>query len=167
MGVPVCEGIITPGARDESPAMRLLTYSILTSLCSAKTALHEIYLAPTQAQAHKAFDAFGQMYGDKFPKAWACLQKDREQLLSFYKFPAAHWMHLRTTNAIESSFAMVRHRSRQTKGCGSREATLTLVYKLGRECEHKWRRLNSAELIDKIVRGVVFTDGVELEDKAA
>lgn len=134
---------------------------------AAKTALHEIYLAPTQAQAQEAFDAFGQIYGDKFPKAWACLEKDRDQLLSFYNFPAAHWVHLRTSNAIESSFAMVRHRSRQTKGCGSREATLALVFKLGRECERKWRRLNSAELIDKIIRGVLFSDGIELEQKAA
>jgi len=87
--------------------------------------------------------------------------------LSFYHFPAAHWVHLRTTNAIESTFAMVRHRSRQTKGCGSREATLALVYKLGRECEHKWRRLNSPQLIDKVIRGVVFADGLELTQQAA
>ncbi|MCA1604561.1 MAG: IS256 family transposase [Acidobacteria bacterium] len=134
---------------------------------SAKSALHEIYLAATKADAEKAFDAFGHTYRDKFPKAWACLDKDHDQLLSFYHFPAAHWVHLRTTNAIESSFAMVRHRSRQTKGCGSREATLALVYKLGRECEHKWRRLNSPQLIDKVIRGVVFADGLELTQQAA
>jgi len=62
---------------------------------------------------------------------------------------------------------MVRHRSRQTKGCGSREATLALVYKLGRECERKWRRLNKHELIDKIIRGVLFNDGLELIQEAA
>jgi putative transposase len=133
----------------------------------AKGALHEIYLAATRAEAEKAFSAFGKIYGDKYPKAWACLQKDREVLLSFYDFPAAHWVHLRTTNAIESSFAMVRHRTRQTKGCGSRDATLALVYKLGRECERKWRRLNAHQLIDKIIRGVLFTDGIEVLSEAA
>ena len=133
----------------------------------AKCALHEIYLAATRADAQKAFESFGKLYGDKYPKAWACLEKDKEALLRFYDFPAAHWMHLRTTNAIESSFAMVRHRSRQTKGCGSREATLTLIYKLGRECERKWRRLNSHQLIDKIIRGVVFNDGLEVLSQAA
>jgi hypothetical protein len=76
-------------------------------------------------------------------------------------------VHLRTTNAIESSFAMVRHRSRQTKGCGSREATIALIYKLGKECERKWRRLNSPQLIDKIIRGAVFNDGIELLSQAA
>ena len=134
---------------------------------AAKSAIHEIYMAATRAEADKAFEAFGQTFGDKYPKAWACLTKDREQLLNFYHFPAAHWVHLRTTNPIESSFAMVRHRSRQTKGCGSREATLALVYKLGRECERKWRRLNRHELIDKVIQGIIFVDGLELTQKAA
>ena len=134
---------------------------------AAKSAIREIYMAATKAEAEQAFEAFGQTYGDKYPKVWACLTKDREPLLSFYHFPAAHWVHLRTTNAIESSFAMVRHRSRQTKGCGSREATLALVYKLGRECERKWRRLNRHELIDKVIRGVVFADGLEFTQQAA
>lgn len=133
----------------------------------AKSLLQEIYLAPTRADAEKSFTDFGKIYVDKYPKAAACLEKDHEQLLSFYDFPAAHWVHLRTTNAIESSFAMVRHRSRQTKGCGSRAATLALVYKLGRECQRKWRRLNSHELIDKVVRGVLFHDGLEFIQQAA
>lgn len=134
---------------------------------AAKDALQEIYLAATRAQAEEAFGAFGKIYAEKYPKAWNCLEKEREPLLSFYDFPGAHWGHLRTTNPIESSFAMVRHRSRQTKGCGSRKATLALVYKLGRECERKWRRLNSHQLIDKIIRGVVFNDGIELLEQAA
>ena len=133
----------------------------------AKKLITEIYVAPTRADAEKSFTDFGKIYADKYPKAAACLEKDHEQLLSFYDFPAQHWAHLRTTNPIESSFAMVRHRSRQTKGCGSREATLALVYKLGRECERKWRRLNSHELIDKIIHGVLFNDGLELIQEAA
>lgn len=134
---------------------------------NAKRLIQEIYLAPTRAAAEQAFTDFGQTYADKYPKAAACLEKDHAQLLSFYAFPAAHWIHLRTTNPIESSFAMVRHRSRQTKGCGSRAATLALVYKLGRECERKWRRLNRHELVDKVIRGIVFHDGLELIQQAA
>lgn len=133
----------------------------------AKRLLTEIYMAPTRADAEKSFSDFRKTYADKYPKASACLEKDREQLLSFYDFPAPHWVHLRSTNAIESSFAMVRHRSRQTKGCGSREATMALVYKLGRECERKWRRLNQHELIDKVIRGVTFNDGLEFIQQAA
>ena len=76
-------------------------------------------------------------YADKYPKAWQCLDKERAALLGFHDFPAAHWVHLRTSNGIESSFSMVRHRTRQTKGCGSRSATLGMACKLGRECETK------------------------------
>ncbi|HEV2731173.1 MAG TPA: IS256 family transposase [Terriglobales bacterium] len=133
----------------------------------AKSLIHQIYLAPTRVQAEQAFTDFVKTYADKYPKAAACLEKDHERLLSFYDFPAAHWIHLRTTNPIESTFAMVRHRSHQTKGCGSREATLSLVYKLARECERKWRRLNSHELIDKVIRGVIFNDGLEFIEQAA
>jgi transposase-like protein len=134
---------------------------------AAKEAIHQIYLADTRAHAEEAFGAFEKSYAQKYPNAWNCLQKDRSALLGFYDFPAAHWIHLRTTNVIESSFAMVRHRTRQTKGCGSRIATLSLVYKLGRECEQKWRRLNSHELISKLIQGVRFADGVELLQQAA
>ena len=133
----------------------------------AKSLLKEIYMAPTRSDAEKSFTNFGKTYADKYPKAAVCLEKDHEQLLSFYDFPAPHWVHLRTTNAIESSFAMVRHRSRQTKGCGSREATLALVYKLGRECERKWRRLTNYQLVDKVIRGVLFNDGLEFIQEAA
>lgn len=83
------------------------------------------------------------------------------------RFPAAHWVHLRTSNVIESSFSMVRHRTRQTKGCGSRSATLGMVYKLGRECETKWRRLNSHPLMSKVIQGTRFADGVEVLQQAA
>ena len=134
---------------------------------AAKDAIHQIYLAETRADACAAFDTFGQKYSAKYPKAWHCLEKDRSALLAFYDFPAAHWIHLRTTNVIESSFSMVRHRTRQTKGCGSRAATLALVYKLGRECENKWRRLNAQADVAKIVRGIRFTDGLEVLEQAA
>lgn len=95
------------------------------------------------------------------PKAWECLAKDRAVLLAFYDFPAEHWGHIRSTNPIESLFATVRHRQRQTKGNGSRLATLTMVFKLTMEAEKRWRRLNGYQQLAKVIEGVKFTDGIE------
>jgi len=89
-----------------------------------------------------------------------CLRKDEDVLFTFYDFPDEHWMHIRTTNPIESAFATVRHRTRQTKGCGSRLATLMMVFKLAMQAERHWRKLNSAQLLAHAIRSVVFTDGV-------
>ena len=97
----------------------------------------------------------------KYPKAVACLENDRDELLTFYDFPAEHWVHLRTTNPIESTFATVRLRTDKTKGCGSRLATLTMVFKLTRSAEKKWRKLNGHELIGDVIAGITFTDGVK------
>jgi putative transposase len=133
----------------------------------AKKMLHEIYLSPDRKSAGKAMDEFVKVYEAKYPKACECLKKDRESLLAFYDFPAEHWVHLRTSNPIESAFATVRHRHRQTKGNGSRAATLSMVYKLGREAEKGWRKLNSKAQLDKVIHGVTFADGIEVEDKAA
>jgi transposase-like protein len=83
------------------------------------------------------------------PKATDCLEKDKEWLFTFYDFPAQHWSHLRTTNPIESTFATVRLRTQRTKGCGSRIATLTMVFKLGLEAQKHWRRLNGSALLPK------------------
>ena len=77
----------------------------------AKEMLHEIYLAPSRAEAEKGFDLFVRTYEAKYAKATECLGKDRQELLAFYDFPAEHWMHLRTTNVIESVFATVRLRT--------------------------------------------------------
>ncbi len=100
------------------------------------------------------------------PEAAECLEKDRDVLFTFYDFPAAHWVHLRTTNPIESTFATVRHRTRQTRGCGSRITTLTMVFKLATEAEKHWRRLNGHQLIPHLVDGDTFLDG-ELQLKEA
>ena len=88
-------------------------------------------------------------------------------MLAFYDYPAEHWSHLRTTNPIESTFAGVRHRTRQTKGCGSRNATLAMVYQLLRQAEKGWRRLNGFNQLDKVIADVVFVDGVEQSTKIA
>ena len=127
----------------------------------AKAALHEIWQAETRDAAHNAFDAFIEAYEAKFPKATACLEKDREELLAFYDFPAQHWVHLRTTNPIESTFATVKLRTRKTKGSGSRIACLTMVFKLAQSAEKKWRALNGAHLIADVIRGVRFVDGLK------
>jgi len=133
---------------------------------AAKRHLHEMYLSPTKADALAAYERFLALYGAKCPKACRCLEKDRDVLFTFYEFPAEHWLHMRTTNPIESTFATVRHRSRQTKGCGSRAATLAMVYKLAREAERSWRRLNGYEQLGKVIRGLQFEDGLELREAA-
>lgn len=128
---------------------------------NAKKALHEIYLAPSKKKSEEAFKRFLSLYEAKYPKACECLKKDRERLLTFYDYPAEHWQHIRTTNPIESTFATVRHRTRQTKGCGSRLATLTMVYKLIDSAEKHWRRLKGSALMSKVIEGVKFKDGEE------
>jgi len=131
----------------------------------AKERLHAIWQAATRKDADAAFDQFVTLYQAKYDKATNCLKKDRTVLLAFYDFPAEHWIHLRTTNPIESSFATIRHRARQTKGCGSRAATLAMMFKLGYECEKSWRRLNGHEQLHQLIEGVRFVDGVA--EKAA
>ncbi len=125
----------------------------------AKSMLHDIWMAPTKAEAEKASDLFEATFEAKYPKATACLAEDREVLLAFYDFPAEHWVHIRTTNPIESTFATVRLRTRRTKGCGSRIACLTMVFRLTQCAERRWRTLNGATLLADVIRGVTFTDG--------
>lgn len=128
----------------------------------AKGLIHEMYMAATRKQAWAAYQEFCQRYEGKFPKAVACLKKDEGDLFAFYDFPAEHWVHIRTTNPIESTFATIRHRHRQTKGCGSRTATLSMAYKLAREAEKHWRRITGYVLVEKVMRGVQFKDGIEV-----
>ena len=126
----------------------------------AKRMLHEIYLAETKAAAGKAFDLFVKTDEAKYPKATECLVKDRDALLAFYDFPAEHWVHIRTTNPIESVFSTVRLRHDKTKGSGSRTACLTMVFKLMGSASKGWRSLNGSPLLVEVVKGTVFTDGI-------
>ena len=128
---------------------------------SAKALLHEMYMSATKDHALKAYADFIELYRDKYPKAVQCLAKDKENLFTFYDFPAAHWIHLRTTNPIESTFSTVRHRQRQTKGCGSVKATISLAFKLSKEAEKHWRKIQGYELILKVLSGIKFVDGKE------
>ena len=125
----------------------------------AKSMLHEIWMAATRAEAEKAFGLFLETFAAKYPKATECLAKDRRELLAFYDFPAEHWLHIRTTNPIESTFATVRLRTRRTKGSGSRTACLTMVFKLVQCAEKSWRKLNGSRLLPEVIRGVKFVDG--------
>ena len=127
----------------------------------AKAALHEIWMAATRQEAENAFDHFVEVYRPKYPKAVACLEKDRDALLAFYAFPAEHWIHLRTTNPIESTFATVRLRTAKTRGCVSRESILAMVFMLVKSAERHWRRLNGVPRLAQVIEGVVFKDGVQ------
>ena len=133
----------------------------------AKEMLHAIWMAPTRAAGEQAFDAFIAMFAAKYPAAVDCLRKDRDVLLTFYDFPAEHWIHLRTTNPIESTFATVRLRHRRTKGNGTRLACLTMVFKLMESAARKWRAINGAKLLPEVIAGVRFVDGERPEKTAA
>ena len=133
----------------------------------AKQLIHEMYLAPTRKAALAAYDQFISSYQIKFPKACECCTKIKKCCLPFTIFRPQHWPHLRTTNPIESTFATVRLRTHRTKGCGSRIATLTMVFKLGLEAQKHWRRLQGFEPIPKVVTGVRFVDSEEQTQQAA
>lgn len=92
----------------------------------AKRLIHDMYLSASKKEALKVYKSFINTYSDKYDKACKCLTKNKDELFAFYDFPAIHWRHIRTTNVIESTFSTVRHRTRQTKGCGTRNATLSL-----------------------------------------
>ena len=126
----------------------------------AKTLLHDIYEAPTRHDAEAAWERFVTTFAEKYPKAVACLTTHHEELLTFYGAPAEHWPSLRSTNVIESTFATVRLRTKRTKGCGSRIATLTMVFKLVESAAKRWHRLRGYHLLPDVLHGVVFHDGV-------
>ena len=129
----------------------------------AKQGLQAIWMAESRAAASLAFDRFIHTYEDKYPKATASLESDREALLTFYDFPAAHWQSIRTTNPIESTFATVRLRTARTRGCVSRTTLLTMVYKLGLCAEQNWRRLRGFRHLADVIENVKFIDGIKEE----
>ena len=144
----------------------VLNYLPKSSQAKAKQALHEIWMAETREKAEKAFDSFLETYEAKYPKAAHCLLKDRVELLAFYDFPAEHWVHLRTTNPIESTFATIRHRTARTKGCVSRNTMLAMIFKLGTCAQRRWRRLRGFDKVAKVIRDVRFVDGIEQTEDA-
>ena len=131
----------------------------------AKQHIHNIWMAEDKASAESAFDFFIQCYQDKYPKATECLDKDRDTLLTYYDFPAKHWLHIRSTNVIESTFATVRLRTDKTRGCLSRDTGLAMVFKLMQSAQKRWNRLHGSHHMADIIRGVNFRNGIATENK--
>jgi transposase-like protein len=129
----------------------------------AKKALAEIYNAEDKRRALDAVKAFEAAYGAKFAKAVTKIADDIDQLLAFYDYPAEHWVHWRTTNPIESTFATVRHRTKVTKGPGSRAAGLAMAFKLVEAAQSRWRAVNAPHLVALVRVGARFEGGVLVE----
>ena len=133
----------------------------------AKQRLHDIWMAPEKQEAEQAFHLFCDSYRAKYPKAAECLEKDHDVLLTFYDFPAEHWVHIRTSNSIESTFATVRLRTAKTRGCLSRETASTMVFKLALCAQRTWRKLNGSNWMAEVIEGVPFEDGIKVDKIAA
>ena len=129
----------------------------------AKKALSEIWNPEDRRHALDAVASFTAAYGAKFPKATAKITDDLEQLLAFYDYPAEHWIHLRTTNPIESTFATVRHRTKITRGPGSRAAGLAMAFKLIEAAQDRWRAVNAPHLVALVRAGATFINGKLVE----
>ncbi len=129
----------------------------------AKAAIKEITCAESKKEAIKAIEEFASEFGAKWPKAVSKIEDDREALLAFYDYPAEHWRHLRTTNPIESVFAPVRARTDVTKGPGSRQAGLAMIFKLMEAAEGRWRKLTGSHLVALVRAGAEFKDGELVE----
>ena len=132
----------------------------------AKDMLHEIMYAPDRQSAQEDIERFSREFETKYPKAVECLLKDEDELLTFFDFPAAHWIHLRTTNPIESAFATVKARTRRTKGAGSRKAGLGMAFKLLLGAQQHWRKINAPHLVALVQAGVRFPDGEQMISRA-
>ncbi|WP_248966143.1 IS256 family transposase [Sphaerisporangium perillae] len=125
----------------------------------AKKAIQDIYNAEDRDHAAQAIKTFAKLYGAKFPKAVKKITDDQDQLLAFYDFPAEHWIHLRTTNPIESTFSTVRLRTKVTRGAGSRTAALAMVFKLVESAQQRWRAVNAPHLVALVRTGARFEAG--------
>jgi transposase-like protein len=131
-----------------------------------KADLHDIWMAETRDEAHRAFDRTVKRFEAKYPKAMGCLAKDRDELLAFYDYPAEHWVHIRTTNPIESTFATVRLRTKRSRNCGSRATTLAMVFKLLQSAQKRWRRIKHFQKLELVVSNVKFQDGEQVVDQS-
>ncbi len=131
----------------------------------AKRILRDAMYAETKDEANENLGIFEATFSPKYDKAVKCLLKDRHSLLTFFDFPAEHWIHLRTSNPIESAFSTVRLRQRITKGAGTRTKALTMAFKLLDMAQKRWRRLNGSHLLPLVRAGATFVDGALLERK--
>jgi len=144
--------------------MNVLNCLPKTAHVNAKQALHSIWQAETKENAEKAFDLFIETYDPKYPKATLCLLKDRDELMAFFDFPAQHWQSIRTSNPIESTFGTIRHRTKRSKGCLTRNGMLHMMFKLGLCAEKNWRRLRGFNYLAKVITGIKFKDGIEVTE---
>lgn len=135
----------------------------------ATKAMQEIYNAKDRAHAERAIEAFAKTYNAKWPKAVAKITDDPDELLAFYDFPAEHWIHLRTTNPIESTFSTMKLRTKVTRGAGSPAAALAMVFKLVESAQDRWRAIKGAHLVPLVRAGARFENGVlvERQERAA
>jgi transposase-like protein len=129
----------------------------------AKKAIQDIYNAEDKQHAQAAIKTFAQLYGVKFAKAVKKITDDEAELLAFFDFPAEHWIHLRTTNPIESTFSTVRLRTKVTRGAGSRTAALAMVFKLVESAQQRWRAVNAPHLVALVRAGARFERGQLVE----
>lgn len=143
----------------------VLNYFPKNMQSQVKHDLEQIWMAATREQAYKAFDTFSARYHLKYPKSVESIKKDKEELMAFYDFPAEHWKSLRTTNPIESTFATVRHRTKKSKGCYSRQTILAMVFKLCGSAEKRWRRIHGFKRLGEVVEGIKFIDGIREKNK--
>jgi transposase-like protein len=134
---------------------------------AARAALADVRDAEDREHAVEAIERFKTAYEAKWPKAVEKVTKDADALLAFFSYPAEHWVHLKTTNPIESTFATVRLRTKVTKGPGSRAAGLAMAYKLIESAQTRWRMVNAPELVALVRAGVVFEKGVMAERSEA
>jgi transposase-like protein len=159
---------VYPGARRQACWVHAIA-NVLDALPKrlqprAKSLLHEIMEAPTRGDAGRALERLREDLAAKYPKAIHKLDRDWQHLTAFYDFPAEHWRHLRTSNAIESSFATVKLRTRVTKGAGSKKAALAMAFKLLDAAQQRWRRFNGHELVADVLAGARFKDGIRVID---
>jgi len=131
-----------------------------------KAELHAIWMAESRKDAERAFDRTLKRFEAKYPQAMDCLRKDRDALLGFYDYPAEHWVHIRTTNPIESTFATVRLRTKRARNCASRDTTLAMVFKLLQSAQKRWKRIKGFRKLELVVNNVQFRDGVQVNDQS-
>ena len=131
-----------------------------------KAERHEIWMAATRGNAEQALDRTLKRFQAKYPQAMDCLSKDRDTLLAFYDYPAEHWVHIRTTNPIESTFATVRLRTERSRNCGSRDTTLAMVFKLLQSAQKRWKRIKGFGKLELVVNNVQFRNGEQVKDQS-
>ncbi|MFC8760495.1 IS256 family transposase [Streptomyces sp. NPDC057193] len=167
MGVWKALGEVFPAARHQRcwvhKARNVTNCLPKSAQPGAVKAMQEIYNAEDRAHAEKAIEAYARTYGAKWPKAVARITNDADELLAFYDSPAEHWVHLRTTNPIESTFSTVKLRTKVTRGAGSPAAALAMVFKLVESAQARWRAITGAHLVLLVRAGARFESGVLVE----